>query len=222
MPSGKGTHWAEEGGRGKEGTRQAAAEDMMSGDRERAGWRKRHDEWRQRAHRLAEGRAPGGQRGHAEWQGNSLGGGGGDREMEGTRQAAAEDTMSGDRERAGRRQRHDEWQQRAHRLAEGRAPGGKRGHAERQGNSLGGGRGVREGGDTPGSGGGDVGRWNGTRRQEKGRGPTAAFWGGFSGQKRTPPPTRSEGASALLKSLTWCQRSGRRRRRGRGRCSCFR
>ena len=182
--------------RGQREARRAAAEDMMSGDREHAEWRKRHDEWRQRAHRLAEGRAPGGKRGHAEWQGNSLGGGGG-REMEGTRQAAAEDTMSGDREHVGGRQRRDEWQQRAHRVAEGDTPRGGRENAERQGNSLGGGGRARDGGDTPGSGGGDVGRWNGTRRQEKGRGAHRRLLGRVFGAKKDAPSDKVRGGAHL-------------------------
>ena len=160
-----------------------------------------------------------------------------DRGQREARRAAAEDTTSGDRERAGWRQRHDEWRQRAHRLAEGDTSRGGRENAERQGNSLGRGGGTE--------------RWRGRARRHRGQAgrrkragraaeeemsdggmgpagrrrgeaPTAAFWGGFSGQKGTPPPTRSEGASTLLKNLTWCQKSGRRRRRGRGRCSCFR
>lgn len=134
--------------RGQREARRAAAEDTTSGDRERAGWRQRHDEWRQRAHRLAEGDTSRGGRENAERQGNSLGRGGGDREMEGTRQAA---------QRAGRE--------------------------------------AKEGRQS--SGGGDVGRWNGTRRQEKGRGAHRRLLGRVFGAKRDTPSDEVRGGVHL-------------------------
>ena len=134
MPSGKGTHWAEEGGRGKEGTRQAAVEDTMSGDRERAGGRQRRDEWQQRAHRLAEGDTPRGGRENAERQGNSLGGGGRARDG-GDTPGSTEGRPGGDRGQAEQRRRRCrtvEWDppagegERAHRRLLGRVFGAKR------------------------------------------------------------------------------------------------